>query len=197
MAGDLRPVGGRDYPRTYQEFRSWFTEEWACREYLAELRWRHGFWCPDRGSGDCCRTGTGLWMCAGCGLRTSVTAAEITRRTASRTPLQPRSTHRSKLSRMLSCSSCSLPLRVIYRMPNDQRLRVPSELGLCSLQELGCVRYRLWEVISGRGVVVIDHDSARGVVVAPVFAVQSEQRRRDNRSSGRSFDLSFNSGLIP
>jgi ribosomal protein L37AE/L43A len=77
VAGDLRPVGGRDYPRTYQEFRSWFTDEWACREYLAELRWPHGFSCPDCGSGDCWRTGTGLWMCSGCGLKTSVTAGTL------------------------------------------------------------------------------------------------------------------------
>ena len=46
VAGDLRPVGGRDYPRTYQEFRSWFPDEWRCREYLAGLRWPEGFVCP-------------------------------------------------------------------------------------------------------------------------------------------------------
>ena len=46
VAEDRRPVGGRDYPRTYQEFRSWFPDELRCREYLAGLRWPHGFWCP-------------------------------------------------------------------------------------------------------------------------------------------------------
>jgi hypothetical protein len=35
VADDPRPVGGRDYPRTYQEFRSWFPDERRCREYLA------------------------------------------------------------------------------------------------------------------------------------------------------------------
>ena len=33
------PVGGVDYPRTFQEFRSWFPDEAACLEYLANLRW--------------------------------------------------------------------------------------------------------------------------------------------------------------
>src|SRR5215203_1513107 len=30
VAGDLSLVGGRDYPRTYQKFRSWFPDEWTC-----------------------------------------------------------------------------------------------------------------------------------------------------------------------
>ena len=85
VAGDRRPVGGRDYPRTYQEFRSWFPDELACREYLAELRWPNGFSCPGCGSGGYWRTGTGLWMCAGCGLKTSATAGTIFHR--SHTPL--------------------------------------------------------------------------------------------------------------
>jgi ISXO2-like transposase domain/Transposase zinc-ribbon domain len=85
VADDRRPVGGRDYPRTYQEFRSWFPDELSCREYLAGLRWPHGFWCPGCGSGGCWRTGTGLWMCAACGLKTSATAGTIFHR--SHTPL--------------------------------------------------------------------------------------------------------------
>ena len=85
MADDRRPVGGRAYPRTYQEFRSWFPEEWTCREYLAGLRWPHGFSCPGCGSGGCWRTGTGLRMCAECGLKTSATAGTIFHR--SHTPL--------------------------------------------------------------------------------------------------------------
>ena len=85
MAGDRRPVGGLDYPRTYQEFRSWFPDELACREYLAGLRWPHGFSCPNCGSGGCWRTGTGLRMCTDCGLKTSATAGTIFHR--SHTPL--------------------------------------------------------------------------------------------------------------
>jgi len=85
VAGDLRPVGGRDYPRTYQEFRSWFPDEWRCREYLGGLRWPYGFSCPGCGSGGYWRTGAGLWMCAECGLKTSATAGTIFHR--SHTPL--------------------------------------------------------------------------------------------------------------
>jgi hypothetical protein len=68
VVGDRRPVGGLDFPRMYQEFRSWFPDEWSCREYLAGLRWPRGFSCPGCGSGGCWRTGAGLWMCADCGV---------------------------------------------------------------------------------------------------------------------------------
>jgi hypothetical protein len=37
VAGDPRPVGGRDYPRTDQEFRSWFPTSGRGRKYLAGL----------------------------------------------------------------------------------------------------------------------------------------------------------------
>jgi hypothetical protein len=32
------PVGGVDYPRTYQEFRQWFPDDTACVEYLGRVR---------------------------------------------------------------------------------------------------------------------------------------------------------------
>lgn len=82
---ELRPVGGLDYPRTYQEFRSWFPDDVSCREYLGGLRWPDGFSCPRCGGGGSWRTGRGLWMCTGCGLKTSVTAGTIFHR--SHTPL--------------------------------------------------------------------------------------------------------------
>jgi predicted RNA-binding Zn-ribbon protein involved in translation (DUF1610 family)/transposase-like protein len=85
MADEARPVGGRDYPRTYQEFRSWFPDDVSCREYLAQLRWPGGFTCPHCGSGGFWRTGRGLWMCTECGVKTSVTAGTIFHR--SHTPL--------------------------------------------------------------------------------------------------------------
>ncbi len=81
----LRPVGGLDYPQTYQDFRSWFPDDVSCREYLGQLRWPNGFTCPRCGLGDSWRTGQGLWMCAGCGVKTSVTAGTIFHR--SHTPL--------------------------------------------------------------------------------------------------------------
>jgi ISXO2 transposase-like protein/transposase-like zinc ribbon protein len=80
-----RPIGGLDYPRTYQEFRSWFPDDVTCREYLGRLRWPDGFSCPRCGCGGSWRTGRGLWMCAECGLKTSVTAGTIFHR--SHTPL--------------------------------------------------------------------------------------------------------------
>ena len=80
-----RPVGGVDYPRTYQEFAEWFGDEQACVDYLAGLRWPDGFVCPRCGGGESWRTARRLWMCPLCGLKTSVTAGTIFHR--SHTPL--------------------------------------------------------------------------------------------------------------
>ena len=35
-----------EYPRTVVEFRDWFADEAACRDYLVRLRWPEGFCCP-------------------------------------------------------------------------------------------------------------------------------------------------------
>ena len=35
-----------EYPRTVLEFRDWFADDAACRDYLARLRWPEGFCCP-------------------------------------------------------------------------------------------------------------------------------------------------------
>ena len=40
------PVGGVDYPRTFQELQAWFPDDQACLNYLARLRWPDGFVCP-------------------------------------------------------------------------------------------------------------------------------------------------------
>jgi len=85
MSPAAQPVGGIDYPRTYQEFRSWFPDDHACREYLATLRWPDGFSCPHCGCGSCWQVGKGLRMCAQCSVKTSVTAGTIFHR--SHTPL--------------------------------------------------------------------------------------------------------------
>ncbi|HSI92866.1 MAG TPA: IS1595 family transposase [Jiangellaceae bacterium] len=78
------PVGGDDYPRTYQEFRDWFPDDQACLDYLGQLRWPRGFECPRCGSGGFWRISQRrLWMCAECGLKTSVTAGTIFHRTHS------------------------------------------------------------------------------------------------------------------
>lgn len=80
-----RPIGGLDYPRTFQEFRAWFPDESSCLDYLEQLRWPEGFVCPVCGGRDAWRTARRLWMCAGCGRKTSPTAGTIFHR--SHTPL--------------------------------------------------------------------------------------------------------------
>ena len=81
----VNPVGGLDYPATYQQLLRWFPDDQACLDYLAKLRWPHGFVCPACGCQQFWRTGAGLWMCRQCARRTSVTAGTIFHRT--RTPL--------------------------------------------------------------------------------------------------------------
>jgi len=71
------PVAGVDYPATFQQLTSWFRDDDACREYLAELRWGKGFVCPACGGGEFWKTAAGLWMCRACQRRTSVTAGTI------------------------------------------------------------------------------------------------------------------------
>lgn len=80
------PVGGIDYPRTYQEFRDWFPDDAACLDYLEGLRWPDGPWCPACGGMDGWRIrDRRLWMCSACGRKTSVTAGTIFHR--SHTPI--------------------------------------------------------------------------------------------------------------
>jgi predicted RNA-binding Zn-ribbon protein involved in translation (DUF1610 family) len=83
--GEVHPVSGVDYPRTYQQLLKWFPDDESCLRYLAGLRWPDGFVCPACGTQEFWRTGKGLWMCQGCGRKTSVTAGTIFHRT--RTPL--------------------------------------------------------------------------------------------------------------
>ena len=79
------PIGGRDYPRTYQEVRSWFADDVACIDYLGRLRWPDGFVCPKCGCDRSWRTGKRQWVCAQCAQRTSAMAGTIFHRT--RTPI--------------------------------------------------------------------------------------------------------------
>lgn len=80
------PVAGQDYPRTWQEFETWFSSDEACAAYLEGLRWPEGFVCPACGSAAAWRTGDGLWLCRVCRRKTSVTAGTIFHR--SRLPLR-------------------------------------------------------------------------------------------------------------
>ncbi|MBN1864459.1 MAG: transposase [Victivallales bacterium] len=58
MKNSTFPVAGTDYPRTYQEFLKWFSDESACRRYLAQCRWPTGFECP------LCATRDAPWITA-------------------------------------------------------------------------------------------------------------------------------------
>ena len=71
-----RPVGGTDYPRTRQEFRTFFPDEDACLDFLTRLRWPSGFACPHCGK-DGWRSARRRWTCRGCGSQTSLTAGTI------------------------------------------------------------------------------------------------------------------------
>lgn len=81
------PVAGKDYPRTYQEFLEWFSDEAACRRYLFRCRWPHGFQCACCGfSAEPWTTSRGYLHCRQCGSEISVTAGTIFHRT--RMPLR-------------------------------------------------------------------------------------------------------------
>ncbi|MET3807151.1 transposase-like protein [Nakamurella sp. UYEF19] len=79
------PVGGVDYPRTFQELLEWFPDDAACLAYLERLRWPDGFICPVCRAAGGWRTVKARWMCTSCGRQTSVTAGTIFHRI--RTPL--------------------------------------------------------------------------------------------------------------
>jgi transposase-like protein/ribosomal protein L37AE/L43A len=80
------PRAGVEYPGTWREFRTQFTDDAACSAYLERLRWRDGFRCPKCDSKKGWRTVDGRWSCAGCARKVSVTAGTIFDR--SRTSLQ-------------------------------------------------------------------------------------------------------------
>jgi len=79
------PVGGVDYPRTFQELMAWFPNDAACLAYLERLRWPQGFVCPACGERGGWRTAKVRWMCTESGRQSSVTAGTIFHRI--RTPL--------------------------------------------------------------------------------------------------------------
>jgi hypothetical protein len=78
MKDPLPPVAGRDYPRTFTEFDSFFGDEAACRQYLCHLRWPRGSLCPR------CGSAAGAWLtereyfhCRACGGETTLTAGTV------------------------------------------------------------------------------------------------------------------------
>ena len=71
------PIGGRDYPRTLQEFDGWFSSESSCLDFLQKLRWPQGFECPVCGGCKGWLMNTGLIRCAACQHKISVSAGTM------------------------------------------------------------------------------------------------------------------------
>jgi transposase-like protein len=75
-------VAGIDYPRTLQEFDTFFPNEDACRKYLAQLRWPQGCQCP---ACDSLKapwiTARGYLHCQECSAETSITSGTIFEKT--------------------------------------------------------------------------------------------------------------------
>lgn len=66
-----------DYPRSLLEFEDRFATDQACRDYLTQVRWPHGFVCPRCGVGTAWTATRGRLVCGGCRHQTSVTAGTI------------------------------------------------------------------------------------------------------------------------
>lgn len=80
-------IAGEDYPQTYREFVTMFSDDESCREFLYKLRWNHEFICPK-----CEVSSKEPWyqthkrlVCPNCRHQTTVTAKTIFDKT--RTPL--------------------------------------------------------------------------------------------------------------
>ena len=83
MEEPRHPVAGIDYPKTFQEFDEWFSNDDACIDYIAKLRWPRGFCCPS--CGDITEkpslTNRGLFLCRKCKRQTSITAGTLFHKT--------------------------------------------------------------------------------------------------------------------
>lgn len=78
MEANDHPVGGVDYPRTFEEFDTRFPSEDACRDYIIRLRWPSGFRCRHCGTaGTAWVTARGLLHCSACQGQTSATAGTV------------------------------------------------------------------------------------------------------------------------
>ncbi len=81
------PVGGRDYPRNWDQFLDWFPDEASCQQYLEHLRWPQGYFCPRCGEfNEPFRLSRNRLMCRGCRYQSTVTAGTVFEKT--RTPLR-------------------------------------------------------------------------------------------------------------
>jgi len=74
---NVHPIGGKDYPRTLQEFDEWFSSESSCLDFLQKLRWSESFKCPVCGGCKGWLMNTGLIRCAACQHKISVIAGTM------------------------------------------------------------------------------------------------------------------------
>lgn len=71
-------AAGQHYPKSWDEFRTWFATDDDCADYLDWLRFGNGFSCPACGAeGHGWRRRSGLWDCGACSAVVSVTAGTI------------------------------------------------------------------------------------------------------------------------
>ena len=81
------PVAGIDYPRNFEEFNRWFTDEASCRSTIFRLRWPKGYQCQRCGSQKPpWVTSRGYLHCQECEREISITAGTVFERT--RMPLR-------------------------------------------------------------------------------------------------------------
>jgi transposase-like protein len=66
-----------DYPRTVLELEKQFSDEQACCDYLAKLRWPDGWICPRCSGQRGWRGSRRRWICRDCGYQSTVTAGTI------------------------------------------------------------------------------------------------------------------------
>lgn len=67
----------KDYPKTLAELEARFLTEEACREYMFHLRWPDGFVCPKCDHREGWAMKSGLFRCASCKHKASLTAGTI------------------------------------------------------------------------------------------------------------------------
>jgi len=67
----------QEYPQTIIAFRERFATEQACKDYLAALRWPHGFICPQCDQKRAWEMRRGLYWCRNCDYQASVTAGTL------------------------------------------------------------------------------------------------------------------------